>query len=414
MATFKFVLSKSQHQKKNNSNQSMLFLRYTHKKRVTYFTTSKNIDDKYWDAKNQQIKRSYPGSDRFNILIKKIRQRVEDIANGILIEGDDPMPNIVKQQYQEKKDEQNKKTQYTFFEYANKYIEDSKKHKKHGTIKTYTKTINKLHQYEKYARVHLDWHNIDIDFYYDFIEYYTQVLGFTNNGFGGLIKVIKAILNDATEKGYNTHNGHLNKGFKAIKEEVNNIYLSDEELQRIIDLNLSYDKQLERVRDLFIVGCYTGLRFSDFSQIKKESFIGNILQIKTLKTGQWVKIPVMQQVLDVIAKYEDQPNGLPKSCQNQTMNKHLKEIGRKAKIDEMILKIRNRGKQRIETSIPKYKLISTHTARRSFATNMFKRGVPSRVIMAVTGHSTERAFSSYIKISKDENAELMLRYLEIA
>ena len=116
MATFKFVLSKSQHQKKNNSNQSMLFLRYTHKKRVTYFTTSKNIDDKYWDAKNQQIKRSYPGSDRFNILIKKIRQRVEDIANGILIEGDDPMPNIVKQQYQEKKDEQNKKTQYTFFE----------------------------------------------------------------------------------------------------------------------------------------------------------------------------------------------------------------------------------------------------------------------------------------------------------
>lgn len=262
--------------------------------------------------------------------------------------------------------------------------------------------------------MHLDWHNIDIDFYYDFIEYYTQVLGFTNNGFGGLIKVIKAILNDATEKGYNTHNGHLNKGFKAIKEEVNNIYLSDEELQRIIDLNLSYDKQLERVRDLFIVGCYTGLRFSDFSQIKKESFIGNILQIKTLKTGQWVKIPVMQQVLDVIAKYEDQPNGLPKSCQNQTMNKHLKEIGRKAKIDEMILKIRNRGKQRIETSIPKYKLISTHTARRSFATNMFKRGVPSRVIMAVTGHSTERAFSSYIKISKDENAELMLRYLEIA
>jgi len=414
MATFKFVLMKSQHQKKNKSIQSMLMLRYTHKKQVTYFTTSKNVDDKYWDAKNQQIKRSYPGSDRFNIYIKGIRQRVEDIANGILIEEGNPTPTLVKQLYNDRRADKQKKTQYTFFEYATKYIEDSKKHKKLGTIKTYTKTINKLHQYEKYARVHLDWNNIDIDFYYDFIEYYTQVLGFTNNGFGGLIKVIKAILNDANEKGYNTHNGHLNKGFRAIKEEVNNIYLSDEELQRIIDLNLSYDKQLERVRDLFIVGCYTGLRFSDFSQIKKESFIGNILQIKTLKTGQWVKIPVMQQVLDVIAKYKDQPNGLPKSCQNQTMNKHLKEIGRKAKIDEMILKIRNRGKERIETSIPKYKLISTHTARRSFATNMFKRGVPSRVIMAVTGHSTERAFSSYIKISKDENAELMLRYLQTA
>jgi len=414
MATFKFVLMKSQYQKKNNSIQSMLMLRYTNKKKVTYFTTSKNIDDKYWDAKNQQIKRSYPGSDRFNIYIKGIRQRVEDIANGILIEEGNPTPTLVKQLYNDRRASKQKKTQYTFFEYAYKYIEDSKKHKKLGTIKTYTKTINKLHQYEKYARVHLDWHNIDIDFYYDFIEYYTQVLGFTNNGFGGLIKVIKAILNDATEKGYNTHNGHLNKGFKAIKEEVNNIYLSDDELQRIIDLNLSYNKQIERVRDLFIIGCYTGLRFSDFSQIKKESFVGNILQIKTLKTGEWVKIPVMQQVLDVLSKYANQPNSLPKPCQNQTMNKHLKEIGRKAKINEMILKIRNSGNKRIETLIPKYNLISTHTARRSFATNMFKRGVPSRVIMAVTGHSTERAFSSYIKISKDENAELMLRYLETA
>jgi len=245
-------------------------------------------------------------------------------------------------------------------------------------------------------------------------EYYMQILGFTNNGFGGLIKVIKTIMSDATEKGYNTHNGHLNKGFKAIKEEVNNIYLDEQELQRIIDLNLSYNKQMERVRDLFIVGCYTGLRFSDFSQIKKESFIGNILQIKTLKTGEWVKIPVLKQVSDVMAKYTDQPNSLPKSCQNQTMNLHLKEIGRRAKIDTTVLKIRNRGKERIETSIPKYKLIGTHTARRSFATNMFKRGVPSRVIMAVTGHRTERAFSSYIKISKDENAELMWRYLESA
>jgi len=414
MATFKFVLSKSQHQKKTTSNQSMLMLRYTHKKRVTYFTTHKNIQDKYWDAKNQQVKRSYPGSDRFNIYVKSIRQRVEDIVNGILIEGGNPMPTIVKQQYQLKKDEQNKKTQYTFFEYADKFIQDSKKYKKQGTIKTYTKTINKLHQYEKYARIQLDWHNIDMEFYYDFMEYYMQVLGFTNNGFGGLIKVIKVIMNDATEKGYNSHNGHLNKSFKAIKEEVNNIYLDEDELQRIIDLDLSYCRQMERVRDLFIVGCYTGLRFSDFSQIKKESFVGNILQIKTLKTGEWVKIPIMKQVSDVMAKYTDQQNSLPKSCQNQTMNLHLKEIGRRAKIDTMVLKIRNRGKERIETSIPKYKLIGTHTARRSFATNMFKRGVPSRVIMAVTGHRTERAFSSYIKISKDENAELMWRYLESA
>lgn len=411
MATFKFVLMKSQHQKKNSSNRSMLFGRYTNKKKVTYFTTSKNIEDKYWDAKNQQVKRSYPGSARFNIYLKGVRQRIEDIVNGILIEEGNPTTTLVKQLYNEKMEDKQKKFQYSFFQYCEKFIETSRKHKKQGTIKTYHTTINKLHQYEKYARTQLDWHSFDMDFYYDMMEYYTGVLGYTNNGFGRLIKVLKAILNDATENGYNTHLGHKSKGFKTLRENVNNIYLDTDELQRMIDLNLSYNKQIERVRDLFIVGCYTGLRFSDFSQIKKEHILGNTIKVKTIKTNEWVTIPLMKPVQDVLGKYKDQRNSLPKSCENQTMNKHLKEIGRKAKINTSVLKIRNSGKKRIEQSFDKCKLISTHTARRSFATNMFKLGVPSRVIMAITGHKTERAFSSYIKITNDENAELMRRYL---
>jgi len=139
-----------------------------------------------------------------------------------------------------------------------------------------------------------------------------------------------------------------------------------------------------------------------------------MLRIKTLKTGEWVTIPLVKQVTDIMQKYSDQINHIPKAYANQTMNKHLKEIGRRARINENVLKIRSRGIERIEKSIPKHKLISTHTARRSFATNMFKLGVPSRVIMMITGHRTERAFSSYIKISNDENAELMLRYLQSA
>ena len=113
-----------------------------------------------------------------------------------------------------------------------------------------------------------------------------------------------------------------------------------------------------------------------------------------------------------MVKYRDNSNSLPKSCVNQTMNKHLKEIGKLAEINGNFLKVRTKGRQRIEQSFEKYELITTHTARRSFATNMFKRGVPSRVIMKITGHRTEKAFSTYIKVSQDENAEMMLSYLE--
>ncbi|NRR91387.1 site-specific integrase [Winogradskyella undariae] len=412
MATLKFVLSKSQHQKKIKSPESMLMLRYSHKKKVTYFTTHKNVRDDYWDVKNQKIKRSYSGSDRFNIYLTTIKQKVDDIVNGLLIKGEDPGTIYVKSLYNETKVEQQKKTQYTFFEYAEHYVEISKKSKSPGTLKTYRTVLNQLRKYERYSATQLDWHNIDMDFYYDFQEFYTGVQGFLNNGFGRVIKNIKVILNDATDKGFNTQLMYKNKNFKTVREEVNNIYLSEEELQRMIDIDLSYNKSLERVRDLFIVGCYTGLRFSDFSELKKEHIVGNTFKVKTIKTNEWVTIPLMSFVKDIMEKYKDNVNSLPKSCVNQTMNKHLKEIGRRAKINESFLKIRTKGRKRVEQTLSKYELITTHTARRSFATNMFKRGIPSRVIMKITGHRTERAFSTYIKVSQDENAEMMLRYLE--
>lgn len=411
MATLKFVLSKSQHQKKTNSQESMLMLRYTHKKEVTYFTTHKNIEDKYWDEKAQLVKRSYSGSDRFNIYIKTIRQKVEDIVNGLLISGEEPYKDYVKKLYENELEIKEKKNKYNFFEFAEIYLEESKKYKTLGTIKAYQTCLNQLKNFEKHTRIKIDWNSFDMSFYYDFMEFYTGLNSLTNNGFGKVIKIIKVILNDATEKGFNTNKSFLNKNFKTIKEEVDNIYLSEEEIQKLTALDLSNNKNLERVRDLFIFGCYTGLRFSDFSQVKPEHIMGDMLRIKTIKTDEWVTIPLLEEVKVVMEKYKDQPNSLPKSCTNQTMNRYLKELGKLAEINDKVLKIRNKGKERVEESFFKWQLICTHTARRSFATNMFKRNVPSRVIMKITGHRTEKAFSSYIKISQDENADLMLKLL---
>lgn len=93
------------------------------------------------------------------------------------------------------------------------------------------------------------------------------------------------------------------------------------------------------------------------------------------------------------------------------MNKYLKQIGELAGLNDIVIKVRSKGTTRVEQRLPKYQLITTHTARRSFATNLFKKGVPSRVIMLITGHKTEKSFNSYIKINSDENAELLLSYL---
>jgi len=410
MATIKFVLNKSQHQRKINSNLSMLMLRYSHQKKTTLFYTSRNIEDRYWDDKGQQIKKSYSGSDRFNIFLNKFRQKVEDIVNELMINGENPETSRVKLIYTEQKEGAKKKREYTFFEYFEKYLEDRKNKIEHSTVKTYRTTVNKLREYEKYARVQLNWHSINMDFYDDFLEFYTSIEGLTNSGFGKNIKNIKSIMNDAMENGFNTYNGHNHKNFIVLKEDVDNIYLTEEEIERLIALDLGNDKTMERTRDLFVFGCYTGLRFSDFSQVKPEHIVGDVLRIKTIKTGEWVNIPILPAVRVIMDRYKDNPNNLPKSLCNQTMNRYLKKLGERAGFNDKILKIRNKGKDRVEEVMCKYEMICTHTARRSFATNMFKLGVPSRVVMNITGHRTEKAFNSYIKISQDENAELLKKY----
>ena len=172
--------------------------------------------------------------------------------------------------------------------------------------------------------------------------------------------------------------------------------------------DLKENSKLERVRDTFIVGCFTGLRFSDFTKLQPQHFkkIGDVevLEIVTQKTNQKVTIPIHPKVQSILKKYD---GIMPRPISNQKMNEYLKDLGELVKINDDIVISRTKGGQRTEEVFKKYDLISSHTARRSFATNSFKAGVPSISIMKITGHTTEKSFLQYIKISSEENAVLM-------
>lgn len=216
-------------------------------------------------------------------------------------------------------------------------------------------------------------------------------------------------MNEATERGVNNNLEFRNKKFKTIREESDSIYLSVDELNKIEKLDLSSSPRLEKVKDLFLIGCYTGLRFSDFTQIKQENINSDntVINIRTHKTGQRVSIPLHKTVRNILKKYN---NNLPKAYTNQTMNEYLKQIVSLAGIKELIeTTITRAGK--IEKNIsPKYKLVSTHTARRSFATNLYLAEVPTISIMKITGHKTEKSFLQYIRVTQKENADKLLTH----
>jgi len=172
------------------------------------------------------------------------------------------------------------------------------------------------------------------------------------------------------------------------------------------NLDLKNDKQLEGVRDLFIIGCFTGLRFSDLSELKKENIIdGNKIKIKTNKANEIVIIPLHRYVREIIRKYNGE---IPKALSNPKMNLNLKHLGTLAKINDLAEVSITKGGKLVKNTVKKSSLICTHTARRSFATNLYLKGIPSITIMKITGHQTEKSFLRYISISQEENANKLL------
>ena len=288
----------------------------------------------------------------------------------------------------------------------------------YDAIKT---TQNGLIAFAKTYPRELTFENIDAAFYKAFTSW---LIGkdYATNNVSKYVENVKGFMSAAVDEGFTTNMAF--RKFTNLREEAENIYLTEGELKRIYDLDLSKKVRLERVRDLFIFAAWTGLRFSDFSTLQPEHIKtdeeGNrYLDLRQRKTGGRVQIPIVNDVItEILSKYN---NRLPGGISNQKTNDYVKEICQLAEINDRVLKHTTKGgKQVVKTSegwgaisggVEKWTLVTSHSARRSFATNMFKRGMPTILIMRLTGHKKESEFLKYIKIDAEETLSLMRRYL---
>lgn len=367
------------------------------------------IEEKYWTpAKN--VKRSYAGAEEINDDLKYMESVIHTALQGIMRGQEDVSSRQLKQDINLAL---NRATVVetpvkTFKEFAELFIEESKATKKWGTVKTYIQTLNRLRDFNPA----LDFKDFTIEFYYKFVKYLTDDCGIYDNTVGKHIKNLKAILNDATERGINTCYDFRKKKFRTFRSTADTVYLTLTELEKLYTLNLIRRPGLERVRDLFLIGCYTGLRFSDLSRLTPANIIrkdGKLyISIHTLKTGHQVMIPLNSVSESILTRYNGE---VPPSIANQKMNDYLKEIGEKAGLSKEVQYTRTKGGMTVTLTDHKYNLITTHTARRSFATNAYLSGVPALAIMKITGHMTEGAFMAYIKAGQEENAVNLAKHV---
>ena len=282
-------------------------------------------------------------------------------------------------------------------------VGNTKKKYSYGSIRVLTGFKQSFEMFCKDKGKQYNFNDINIDFYNDFLQFfYNRNCG--ANYIGKHIKSLKTIMRQARDEGLHNNTEIERKAFKTISEEVDHIYLTEDELKKLYDLDLSDNKPHEIVRDVFLTGCYTAQRYSDYSRIDKSNIKEirgkKVIEIIQKKTGRKCYIPIRSE-LDVILKRYDYT--LPKTFE-QKVNEGIKKIARKAKITELIQVEANKGGMTVKNSIPKCELIKTHTARRTGCTLMYLAGIPAIDIMKISAHRTEKEFLKYIRVTGEQTA----------
>ena len=446
MANKKGKINLNYNLKDKSEEKTLVYMIGYHKKRFK-ISTKQYVYVKTWDSESQRCVTSSNFADRINRASRKVNKFLDALDDGIHkfcesrhgFDGNDPsyfgtagylkdcIQRVIDDLIEGERKEEEKKsiTPLQFFQsYVNnmhkrvdprtrKYIADR-------TIGHHKTVLKRYQSFFAEKNVKDDFSVFDRQFQEVFINWAYTSKNYSSNTIPASFSVLKVWLNDAARQGLikdDTYKSYISKS-----DEVDNIYLTEDEISRLYALDIPMLKSkgiidakstIEETRDLFIIGCWTGLRQSDLNHLEKALFdveaTEPTITVVTEKTSEKVKIPMHRYIKELYDKYEGK---FPKMRDKSRFNEHLKELGRLAEINDEVIIKENRGGKVTSIKYKKYQLIKCHTARRSFATNLYLKGAPTISIMKLTGHTTEANFMKYIKVTREENAQLMQQFFK--
>ncbi|WP_226064044.1 site-specific integrase [Kaistella polysaccharea] len=295
------------------------------------------------------------------------------------------------------------------------------------TIKSYKSNLAKLKKFESYQKKHYRFEELTHnDFYKDFIHWCRNCENLNDNTTGKAVTILKTFFGLIKDEDLPICLDFEKKNkFVGVSESTSDIYLNEDEINKIFNLDLSNNLRLDNVRDRFIIGLWTGLRISDFKRLDTENIKKGVITIETQKTKKKVSIGIHPQLKAVLDKRDGE---FPPEISDQKFNEYVKEVVELAQITNKVtaskmVKLSDKNGnilkdekgnnifRKVKGIYPKYEVVSSHTCRRSFCTNLYKsKKLPLSILMSLSGHSSETQFIEYIKISTEENAALMNDY----
>ena len=295
----------------------------------------------------------------------------------------------------------------------------------YSTAKSIRESVKVWNTFQKETRKRYDFDDVDMTLYFKYTEW-MKARNYSINTLGKHIKTLKCILRCAESEGFNQNQKFKDKRFKGTRVEVDSIYLTKEDLEKFCAVDLSkLPEEYQIARDIFLVGCWTAQRVSDYNNISPDAIqtytkrtIVDVpdpenpgktraeiqtrevmyINIRQKKTGAKVAVPCSTELKNILERYHYQMPHLL----DQYINKYIKEIGEMAGLTELVEIEETKGGSKTEVKYPKFKLIHSHTARRTGATLMYLAGMDIYDIMKITGHSSPMMLKKYIKADQLE------------
>ena len=329
---------------------TVLYVRYNYNRtKRTLISTGYSIKPEHWDSKKRWIKRACPNYDEIDACLIRITSKLGEILTYAKINGISPTVDFVLLELKKNREYELRPNRVDIFDALERYITEKALVVSADQIKDYRTLRKHLIAFKEHSSQPITFHNLNLIFYNEFMDYlFYKVIkpdgsvGLLTNSAGKIIRLLKGFVNYQIDKGVIPPIDL--KHFKVVEEETDAIYLSEKELSTIHELDLSDDKQLEEIRDVFITGCFTGLRYSDLSTLSPEhiDLDNEIINLKQRKVHKAVIIPMIDYVPEILKKYNYDLPKIPRYI----FNERVKELGRRAKLKQKIEIVRKKGKER--------------------------------------------------------------------
>ena len=397
-----------------STKETLIYFRsyFDREKKNFIYSTGEKIKPEEWDFHNRlpndlngrtkraenhrSIKKQL---DRYSSLFSELVNRYKNMNEELNI-------NIVRTRF----DEEFKKIKIKddFFRQYDEFIDEKYNDYTGKGISKSTKTRyeynkNLLEEFQNYEKIKITLGNFNEKVYNKFLKYCVEIKDHSANTIHRDVGLLKTFLYWALNKKYTYNNDFINFK-KPPKFRTDEIALNMEQVEAIYNHDFSKNRKLEKVRDLFVFGCTTGMRFGNYNRISKDDIQNDFIRVIDLKSkSKNLSIPLNSISKAILEKYE---YNLP-SLSNQKMNKYIKEVFKELEFDEEIKKTMKYGDELIEKKSEFWERISSHTARRSFITIMKNNKVPDKVIMSYTGHTSLEVFNAYYRPSEEDKVNYM-------